>query len=222
MFTKQLLFKTNIVERNIERSPKLQEVYNDIKTRFNLESLEYLEKTDSITKLTSKVEFLENEIAEIKTRLKRNTVNAENSDKKELKCETFTSELSDDLRVLRLKVQQLQDEYSFWFASANLQNASEYRGHANLPVGTIMPWLNRIKKPNGVFTSSPDVPPKGWLLCDGQRIESGPWTGLNVPNINAEKGLFLRGGPHYLCGKEETDRMENHRHKVTESKLRYL
>ena len=220
MFTKQLLFKTNIVERNIERSPKLKEFYNDIKTRFNFESLEYLEKTDSITKLTSKVEFLENEIAEIKTCLKRNTVNTKKTDKNELRCETVNSEISDDLGVLRIKVQQLQDEYSFWFASANLQNTSEFRGRANLPIGTIMPWLNRIKKPDGVFTSSPDVPPKGWLLCDGQKIENGPWTGLKVPNINAEKGLFLRGGPHYLCGKEETDRMENHRHKVTETKLR--
>ena len=37
-----------------------------------------------------------------------------------------------------------------------------------LPVGTILPWLNRIKTPDGSFKVSPDVPPPGWQLCDGQ------------------------------------------------------
>ena len=37
-----------------------------------------------------------------------------------------------------------------------------------LPVGTILPWLNRIKTPDGSFKVSPDVPPAGWELCDGQ------------------------------------------------------
>ena len=37
-----------------------------------------------------------------------------------------------------------------------------------LPVGTILPWLNRIKTPDGSFKVSPDVPPTGWELCDGQ------------------------------------------------------
>ena len=37
-----------------------------------------------------------------------------------------------------------------------------------LPVGTILPWLNRIKTPDGRFKVSPDVPPAGWELCDGQ------------------------------------------------------
>ena len=35
-----------------------------------------------------------------------------------------------------------------------------------------------------------------------------------VPHINQEKGLFLRGGPHYLCGKTEEDSVKSHQHLV--------
>jgi len=35
---------------------------------------------------------------------------------------------------------------------------------------------------------------------------------MQVPHINQEKGLFLRGGPHYLCGKSEEDSIKDHQH----------
>ena len=39
---------------------------------------------------------------------------------------------------------------------------------------------------------------------------------IKVPHINQEKGLFLRGGPHYLCGKTEEDSVISHQHLVIE------
>jgi len=80
------------------------------------------------------------------------------------------------------------------------------------PVGTILPWMNRIKSPSGQFLISPDVPPPGWELCDGQTISQGAWKGSQVPHINQDRGLFLRGGPHYLCGKTEMDTIQDHIH----------
>ena len=40
------------------------------------------------------------------------------------------------------------------------------------------------------------------------------WWYNKVPHINQEKGLFLRGGPHYLCGKTEEDSVKSHQHLV--------
>ena len=104
------------------------------------------------------------------------------------------------------------------FQTNNLESPTSHKtkmvDRSVLPVGSILPWLNRIQNPSGVFTISTDLPPAGWVFCDGQVIESGQWAGLETPHINAEKGLFLRGGPHYLCGKKEEEMLENHGHQV--------
>ena len=56
-----------------------------------------------------------------------------------------------------------------------------------LPIGSVLPWLSRLSSPSGVFRASPDLPPPGWLLCDGQVIEQGEWAGLETPHVNSEQ-----------------------------------
>lgn len=57
--------------------------------------------------------------------------------------------------MLKLKLSQLSESSScLWLSS--------------LPVGSLLPWLCRIKAPDGTFKISPDLPPAGWQLCDGQ------------------------------------------------------
>ena len=58
-----------------------------------------------------------------------------------------------------------------------------------VPLGTIIPWVN---KPNKSALHTEDIP-EGWTICDGSVIVSGVWKGLATPDLNSE-GRFVRGG----------------------------
>ena len=62
--------------------------------------------------------------------------------------------LENDVQLLKLRLGQ----ENYWENSLS----------SDLPVGTILPWLNRLQTPDGQFKLSPDLPPLGWQLCDGQ------------------------------------------------------
>ena len=51
-------------------------------------------------------------------------------------------------------------------------------------------------------------------VCHPPTLYNMNWWYNKVPHINQEKGLFLRGGPHYLCGKTEEDSVKSHQHLV--------
>ena len=55
-------------------------------------------------------------------------------------------------------------EDNSWLSPGSSLSSSSF----SFPVGTILPWLNRLQAPDGQFKLSPDLPPPGWQLCDGQ------------------------------------------------------
>ena len=84
---------------------------------------------------------------------------------------------------------------------AILENSQE------IPVGTITAWTPKITMYSNVNIDLPD----GWLPCDGQSIENGPWAGRVTPDLNTN-GHFLRGGLKNSVMKFEEDQMQDHEH----------
>ena len=217
IFSYHFFYHTAILDRNLALAPpgRATQVLLEIKSKLanwqvNKEGVE-----ESVKKVNERVELLENQVKKV-TELVNNLgtqifeMNNNKSANEEELINNITA-LKTECRDYQTKLQYLVDT-----SHSNLATPPEYRAtQPALPVGSILPWLNRIQKPSGVFTMSPDLPPPGWVFCDGQLIESGEWEGLETPHINAEKGLFLRGGPHYLCGKQEEEMLENHGHQVT-------
>ena len=80
---------------------------------------------------------------------------------------------------------------------------------AIFPIGSIIPWVDRLNSENGNHSALPD----GWIKCDGGIVPDGSiWSGLAVPDLNG-KGLFLRGGSGSSVLKEEEAQMKDHHHK---------
>ena len=80
---------------------------------------------------------------------------------------------------------------------------------AVFPVGSIIPWVDRLNSDNGEHSALPD----GWIKCDGGIVPDGSiWSGLEVPDLNG-KGLFLRGGSGSNVLKEEESQMKDHHHQ---------
>ena len=77
----------------------------------------------------------------------------------------------------------------------------------NLPLGSIIPWVNKPDQDTLHVEEIPD----GWALCNGSTIAEGVWKGEKTPNLNGE-GRFLRGGqPHEVLNLEE-HMVEDHTH----------
>ena len=77
----------------------------------------------------------------------------------------------------------------------------------NLPLGSIIPWVNKPEQDTLHVEEIPD----GWALCNGSTIAEGVWKGEKTPNLNGE-GRFLRGGqPHEVLNLEE-HMVEDHTH----------
>lgn len=216
---------TGIVDRNVALAERFEHIFLEIKNRVGIRQVNR-EASQTVKLLNEKVSLLEREVIEIKEKLEKLTTHfiEINNNKTETECllkneiEVLKTEGKDNRTQLKdleesakvMKADCVNSAYNY----PETLNTAPQEARSSLPVGSILPWLNRIKKPSGVFTLSPDLPPPGWVFCDGQVIESGQWLGLETPHINAEKGLFLRGGPHYLCGKQETEMLENHGHQV--------
>jgi len=87
--------------------------------------------------------------------------------------------------------------------------AKEVDELAVFPVGSIIPWVDRLNSDNGEHSALPD----GWIKCDGGIVPEGSiWSGLEVPDLNG-KGLFLRGGSGSNVLKEEESQMKDHHHQ---------
>lgn len=54
---------------------------------------------------------------------------------------------------------------------------------------------------------------KGWQLCDGSNITTGPMTGLLTPNLNGE-GRFLRGGVEFSEWEFQEQMLKDHKHSI--------
>ena len=52
--------------------------------------------------------------------------------------------------------------------------------------GTIVAWVQ---------VGDDDEPPNKWVICDGRKIDQGPWEGKMTPNLT---GAFLIGGKQQL------------------------
>ena len=87
---------------------------------------------------------------------------------------------------------------------AILENSQEID---TIPVGTITAWTPKNAMDSKVNIDLPD----GWLSCDGQSIENGPWAGRVTPDLNTN-GHFLRGGLEANVMEFEEDQMQDHEH----------
>ena len=82
------------------------------------------------------------------------------------------------------------------------------------PVGSIEAWIGGTSD----SLSQPLPLPEGWMKCDGSTIPKGPLENLLAPNLNGEKGYFLRGGPAGMAypGRTQEDAIKNHELTVTD------
>lgn len=88
----------------------------------------------------------------------------------------------------------------------DVQQTDETDLSALSPLGTILPWVNKID-PHGI----PIPLPEGWAFCNGSSIKRGPWKGQHTPDINGA-GLFLRGGNEANMLEKEHSQLEDHEH----------
>lgn len=78
-----------------------------------------------------------------------------------------------------------------------------------LPIGTIISWVDKKDELGNLSVSS--TLPDGWVRCDGNKIDYGPWEGKNTPDLNGGN-YFLRGGTDTECGTFQNDAIKDHEH----------
>jgi len=76
------------------------------------------------------------------------------------------------------------------------------------PIGTILPYLNKLDPSSGDLLPLPN----GWQMCDGSNITKGPWLGSQTPDLNGQ-GLFLRGGDQDSMLEVEQSMLQDHEHE---------